>query len=144
LLVSIRKHLVNACERLLTAVNEACHILWRRTMSENRETKKTRTIAFRVTDEEYAEIERVALAVGDDPNNWSRSITVTASREGSGLTKTERLLYEEIARVRYLVGNGFRLLLGSEEATAATSRKVTAQADQRSEMIADDLLSRRK
>jgi len=113
-------------------------------MSENRETKKTRTIAFRVTDEEYAEIERVALAVGDDPNNWSRSITVTASREGSGLTKTERLLYEEIARVRYLVGNGFRLLLGSEEATAATSRKVTAQADQRSEMIADDLLSRRK
>ena len=113
-------------------------------MSETRETKKTKNIAFRVTDEEYAEIERVALAVGEDPNNWSRNMTVTAAREGSGLTTTERLIYEEIARVRYLVGNGFRLLLGSEEATAATWRKVTAQADQRSEMIADDLLSRRR
>jgi hypothetical protein len=113
-------------------------------MSENRETKKIKNIAFRVTNEEYAEIERVALAVGEDPNNWSRNMTVTAAREGSGLTKTERLIYEEIARVRYLVGNGFRLLLGSDEATAATWRKVTAQADQRSEMIADDLLSRRR
>jgi len=53
-------------------------------------------------------------------------------------------IYEEIARVRYLVGNGFRLLLGSEEKTAATWKKITAQVDQRSEKIADDLLSRRQ
>ena len=41
------------------------------------------------------------------------------------------------------VGNGFRLLLGSEEKTAATWNKITARVDQRSEKIADDLLSRR-
>jgi len=52
-------------------------------------------------------------------------------------------IYEDIARVRYLVGNGFRLLLGSDEKTAATWKKVTAQVEQRSEKIADDLLSRR-
>ena len=52
-------------------------------MSENRETKKTRNIAFRVTNEEYAEIERIALALGEDANSWSRNITVTAAREGS-------------------------------------------------------------
>src|SRR6266851_10275839 len=113
-------------------------------MSEVRETKKTKLIAFRVTDEEYAHIERIALALGEDPNVWCRNITVTEAREGSGLTKTERLLYEEIARVRYLVGNGFRLLLGSDEATAATWKKITAQADLRSAKIADDLLSRRQ
>lgn len=112
-------------------------------MSENRETKKTRNIAFRVTNEEYAEIERVALAVGEDPNNWSRNITVTAAREGSGLTKTERLLYEEIARMRYMVGHGFRLLLNSQEVTATAWKKITADADQSSGIIADDLLSRR-
>jgi hypothetical protein len=39
-------------------------------MSEVRETKKTKLIAFRVTDDEYAQIERIALAVGEDPNNW--------------------------------------------------------------------------
>ncbi|HMH44460.1 MAG TPA: hypothetical protein VK557_13300 [Pyrinomonadaceae bacterium] len=114
-------------------------------MSEVRETKKTKLIAFRVTDEEYADIERIAFALGEDPNNWCRNITVTEAREGSGLTKTERLIYEEIARVRYLVGNGFRILLGSpKEATAETWRLITAQADQRSEMIADGLLARRR
>jgi len=113
-------------------------------MSEVRETKKTKLIAFRVTDEEYAHIERIALALGEDPNNWCRNITVTEAREGSGLTKTERLIYEEIARVRYLVGHGFRLLLGSKEATAATWKKLTADVDHSAEIIADNLLSRRQ
>ena len=113
-------------------------------MSENRKTGKSKLIAFRVTDDEYAQIERSALAHGDDPNNWCRNIIVAQASEGSGLTKTQRLLYEEIARVRYLVGNGFRLLLSSNEASAATWKKVTAQVDQRSEKIADDLLSRRQ
>jgi len=112
-------------------------------MSEVRETKKSKLLAFRVTDEEYAQIERMALVVGEDLNNWCRNIIVAEAREGTGLTKTQRLLYEEIARVRYLVGNGFRLLLSSNEASAATWKKVTAQVDQRSEKIADDLLSRR-
>lgn len=113
-------------------------------MSENRETKKTRNIAFRVTDEEYAQIEKIALARGEDPNNWCRNITVTEAREGSGLTKTERLLYEEIARVRYLAGHGFRLMLGSREGTAEAWKKITTDVDQRSQMIADNLLSRRQ
>jgi hypothetical protein len=112
-------------------------------MSEVRETKKTKLIAFRVTDEEYAHIERIALALGEDPNNWCRNITVTEAREGSGLTKTDRLIYEEIARVRYLVGHGFRLLFASKEATATAWKKLTADVDHSSEIIANDLLSRR-
>ncbi len=42
------------------------------------------------------------------------------------------------------VGNGFRLLLGPDEKAVASWKKVTAQVDQRSEKIADDLLSRRQ
>ena len=34
-------------------------------MNEVKETKKAKLIAFRVTDDEYAQIERIALAVGD-------------------------------------------------------------------------------
>lgn len=83
-------------------------------MSEVKETKKTKLLAFRVTDEEYAQIERIAFALGDDPNNWCRSITIAEAREGFGLTKTERLLYEEIARVRFLVGHGFRIPFSSK------------------------------
>ena len=113
-------------------------------MAENKEPKKTKNIAFRVTEEEYAQIERTALAIGEDPNVWCRNIVVTEARDGYGLTKTERLLYEEIARTRYLMGHGFRLLYASNESTASTWTKLTKDIDQYSEIIANDLLSRRK
>lgn len=109
------------------------------------EARKTKSIAFRLTDEEYDQVERCALAAGEDVNTWCRRVVLMQSSEGYGLTKNDRLMYEEIAPVRYLVGNGFRILFGSEEeATAATWRKVTAQADQRAGPIADGLLSRRQ
>ncbi len=111
---------------------------------DTRETKKTKSIAFRLTDEEYAQAERAAMATGDEPNNWCRELALTQSSEGHELTKNERLIYEEIARVRYLVGHGFRLLLGKEPTTPATWKKITADADQSSEIIAADLLSRRR
>jgi hypothetical protein len=66
------------------------------------------------------------------------------SSEGFGLTKNERLIYEEIARVRYLVGHGFRLLLGSKRDNSRVLEKITADADNSSQIIADNLLSRRK
>jgi hypothetical protein len=64
--------------------------------------------------------------------------------EGFGLTKNDRLLYEEIARARYLVGHRFRLLFASKETSAEAWKKITADIDQHSEIIADDLFSRRQ
>jgi hypothetical protein len=114
-------------------------------MDECKEARKTRNITFRLTNEQYAQVENAALAAGDDPNSWCRKVALIQLTEGFGLTKKDRLIYEEIARVRYLVGNGFRILFGSkEEATAATWKVITAQADQRSEKIADGLLFRRQ
>jgi hypothetical protein len=86
-------------------------------MSETKAAKKTKSIAFRLTAEEYAQAERAALAAGDSPNNWCRKLALTQSSQGYELTKNQRLIYEEIARVRYLAGHGFRLLLGAEEAS---------------------------
>src|SRR2546427_5271474 len=113
-------------------------------MDESKETKKSRNITFRLSNEQYEQVENAALAGGEDPNSWCRKVALIELSKGFGLTKNDRLIYEEIARVRYLVGNGFRLLLGSDEKAAATWKKVTAQVDQRSEKIADDLLSRRQ
>ena len=39
-------------------------------MSESNGTKKHKTIAFRLTEEEYALAESAARAVGDETNNW--------------------------------------------------------------------------
>lgn len=107
------------------------------------ETKKTKSIAFRLTDEEFAQVERAASAAGEDPNNWCRMIALTESNTGYGFTKNERLIYEEIARTRYLVGHGFRMV-AKEELTPEAWEKTTTQADQKPEKIADALLARRQ
>ena len=112
-------------------------------MDVSKETKKSKNITFRLSTEQYKQVERAALAAGEDPNSWCRKVALIQLTEGFGLTKNDRLIYEEIARVRYMVGHGFRLLLGSKEDTAATWKKITMDADQKSEKIADDLLSRR-
>jgi len=49
-----------------------------------------------------------------------------------------------MARIRFLVGHGFKLMLGGEEPTAAAWKKITAQAEQKGEQIAEELLSRRQ
>ncbi len=110
---------------------------------EMSETKRTKNIAFRLTDEEYAQIERAAARTGDDPNTWCRNLALAHSSDEHALTKNERLLYQEIALLRFLVGHGFKLLFGRDEASAAAWTKLTTQADQRSDKIVDELLSRR-
>jgi uncharacterized protein (DUF1778 family) len=112
-------------------------------MKENKEIKKTRNITFRLTDEEYAQVEKAASAAGDDPNNWCRKVAIDKSSERFALSKNEHLLYQEIALLRFLVGHGFKLLFGRDDSTAATWKKLTTQADQRSDQIVDELLSRR-
>ena len=112
-------------------------------MKETKETKKSRNITFRLTDEEYGQVEKAATAAGDDPNNWCRKAAVSQLSEGHTFTTNERLIYQEIALLRFLLGHGFKLAFGRNEATAATWKKLTAQADQRSAEIVAELLSRR-
>ena len=107
------------------------------------ETKRTRHINFRVTDEEYREIEKAAAAAGDEPNNWSRTLVLSAAREGPLAGKTARLIYTELAILRFLIGHGFKLLFSRSAADAAAWTKLTVQADQKADVIVNELLSRR-
>jgi hypothetical protein len=108
------------------------------------ESKRTRNIAFRVNDEDYAKIEQAAAAAGDEPNNWCRELAFSKLTEGNAFTTNERLIYQEVALLRFLVGHGFKMLFSSNESTSAKWKKLTAQADQRSEAIVNELLSRRE
>jgi hypothetical protein len=107
------------------------------------ESKRTRNIAFRVNDEDYAKIENAAAAAGDEPNNWCRKVAFSKLTEGHTFTTNERLIYQEVALLRFLVGHGFKMLFGTNERTAAKWKKITAQADQRSKDIVNEILSRR-
>ena len=113
-------------------------------MTEAIERKKTKIISFRVTHEEYAQIERVALATGEGPNNWCRNIALTEGREGSGLPKTDRVLCEEIARVSYLVERGFRLLLDLKDYRNYLEEDHLETHTRVREISAADLLSSRE
>lgn len=113
-------------------------------MSQTKDAKKNKTIAFRLTEEEYALAESAAKSAGDETNNWVRNVVLSQANVGKGMTKAQRLIYEELARVRYLVGHGFRLLFGSEPVTADHWKKITAEADQSSDIIAANSLSGRK
>jgi hypothetical protein len=105
---------------------------------------RTRNIAFRVTNQEYEQVEKLAAEAGLDPNTWCYKVLVDALQEGSGLSRNERILYGEIARLRYLVGHGFKLILGGEQPTAAAWKKITTQVEERGEEIVAGLLARRK
>src|SRR5215831_9276498 len=98
-------------------------------MSESNETNKSRNITFRLTKQQYDQIERAALAAGDEPNSWCRRIVLIQSTDGFGLTQNDRLIYDAIARVHYLVDNGFRMLLFQEPPADAMMRwsKITAE-----------------
>ena len=112
-------------------------------MKETKETKRTRNISFRLTDEEFSKIEKAASAAADDPNNWCRKAALGQLNEGHSFTENERLIYQEIALLRFLIGHGFKQLFRPSESSAATWKKLTAQADQHSEEIMQELLSRR-
>jgi uncharacterized protein (DUF1778 family) len=108
------------------------------------ETKRTRNIAFRLTDDEYNQIEKAAEASGEDANTWCRKTALAHSQEGQTFTKNERLIYQEITLLRFLIGHGFKLIFSRNETTAAAWKKLTTQADQRSQEIMDEVLSRRR
>src|SRR5678816_4178273 len=105
------------------------------------ETKRTKNIAFRLSDDDYANIERAAVAAGDEPNSWCRKAAVSKLTEGHTFTTNERLIYQEVALLRFLLGHGFKMLFSDNESTSAKWKKLTAQADQRSEEIVNQLLS---
>jgi len=124
----------------------ACSVCTMCTEREKRmnEAKRIRSVSFRLTDEEYGEIEKAAGAAGDEPNNWCRQLALTAAREGPVFGKTGRLIYTELAVLRFLIGNGLRILFSRNEGEAAAWTRYTAQADQKADEIVAELLSRRK
>src|ERR1043166_6166619 len=104
-----------------------------------REAKRIKYVSFRLTDEEYTEIERAAVGPGDDPNNWCRNLALTVSREGALSEKTGRLIYTELAILLFVSGHGSKLLSSQNAAEPTAGTKQTTKADQRSDDIVQEL-----
>ena len=64
-------------------------------------------------------VEAIAGFDGKAPNAWAREKLLDEAREGAGLSRKERALLEEIARVGYLIEHGFGIQLSADRATDA-------------------------
>ena len=89
-----------------------------------------RFISFRANAEEYKRIEETARKRGDRPNEWSRKHVVSESGKDIAMTWTERLIYEEIGRMSYLIGHGFGLLATGQLTNEKWKQVVRESKDQ--------------
>jgi hypothetical protein len=65
---------------------------------------KERVITFRVTEEQYSRINDCGFNAGRSANEWCRELAVAESSKDFGMTANERILLEEIAVLRKLLG----------------------------------------
>lgn len=71
---------------------------------------KMRFLSFRVTEEEYQAIEEIALEQGETPNGWARKKIVKEAQQGTIVNDEDQILYEQLARLGYLLDHGFGIL----------------------------------
>ena len=84
---------------------------------------KERVISFRLSPQEYAMVEAIAGLDGKAPNAWARKIVLDEAQGEEGLSRKERVLLEEIARLGYLIEHGFGIQLSADRATDAEWRR---------------------
>jgi len=84
---------------------------------------KDRVISFRLNPQEYELVEEMAGLDGKAPNAWARKIVLDEARGDEGLSRKERVLLEEIARLGYLIEHGFGIQLSADRATDAEWRR---------------------
>lgn len=108
-----------------------------------KESKKTKTIAFRVSEEEYRLIENLASAAGKNPNDLCRDLVLKEAGSNDIFSLNERIIFEELAKVRYLIGIGLGLL-STGELNKSSWDETKNQVDNFGAKIAEQLLARRK
>ena len=109
--------------------------------AKSQKENRTQNISFRMTEEEYRAAEEWAAVEGKTVNEWCRWVTEERLREARGMSLHTRLLYEEIARLRFITGHCFRLL-ASGELDEEAFEKVRELAESKGAEIADNLLKR--
>ena len=68
------------------------------------------TISFRLSDEDYLRIEQEVKETNLTPHDWCRDATLERLNRNLGLSKSQRILFDQIVRAQYLIGLGLQLL----------------------------------
>ena len=104
------------------------------------------TISYRLSDEDYLRIEQEVKETTSTPNDWCREAALERLNRGLGLSKSQRILFDQVVRAQYLIGLGLQLLADSK-LTSDEWKKVRTYARENLEPIGskalEDLHSKR-
>lgn len=98
------------------------------------------TIGFRVTDETWFAIQRQISNTDLTPHDWCRMIVLDCLNREFGLTKNERILFEQTVAIRCLIANGFQLL-ADDKLTTDEWKKLRMLYKEKTDIIAERALS---
>ncbi len=99
--------------------------------------RRTHAVTFRVTEDEYNQIALAALEAGQTPTDWCRDVCIERSESKDRMmSEGQRLMFQEVASLRFLVGNAFgKLATGTltkeawEEVRRESRENATAHAN---------------
>ena len=106
------------------------------------ESFRAKSIATRITETEFAEIESAASAEGKKVSEWLRDAALAQAR-GRGIDKTDPVLLSELIAIRTLVVNLFASA-SKGPLSDESIRKMTAYADSIKLQKAEEFLASRK
>ncbi len=103
--------------------------------------EKERTISFRITEEEWTDIEKRAATVRESPHQWARSAMLEKLHGNHELTSGDRFLFHHIVRAQYLLTYGFQML-ADDRLTTEDWNKLCVNAKQKVFELAENALAR--
>jgi uncharacterized protein (DUF1778 family) len=106
------------------------------------ESNRTKSIATRLTDAEFAEIESAAASAGKKVAEWLREAALAQART-AGEEKTDTVLLAELLALRSMVVNLFAVA-SKGPLSDETLRKISAYADAIKDQKAEELLARKR
>ena len=72
------------------------------------------TIGFRVTDETWLRIEQEIVKTDLTPHDWCRLVVLDKLDHDYAFSKNEMVLFEQVARIQWLMSQGFKILAHGE------------------------------
>jgi hypothetical protein len=102
--------------------------------------EKERTISFRITEEEWSDIEKRAATVRESPHQWARSALLEKLHANDELTRGDRFLFLHLVRAQYLITQGFQKL-ADNSLTSEAWKKLRIEAKHKVSELAESALA---
>jgi hypothetical protein len=97
------------------------------------------TISYRLTDEDFLKLEQEVNRTGLSAHDWCRLVMLDRLNQEYALSKNERFLFAQMARIQYLVSIGFQML-ADDKLTTEEWTKIRVFAKEKIDVLTDQTM----